>query len=33
VRKSNDKLDMLLQSTVKRTQQGVLGKENQAGRV
>lgn len=29
VRKSNDKLDMLLQSTVKRTQQGVLGKENQ----
>ncbi|KAA6423925.1 MAG: hypothetical protein FRX49_05884 [Trebouxia sp. A1-2] len=29
VRKSNDKLDMLLHSTVKRTQQGVLGKENQ----
>jgi len=32
VRKSNDKLDMLLHSTVKRTQQGVLGKENQVGR-
>ncbi len=31
-RKSNDKLDMLLYSTVKRTQQGVLGKENQVGR-
>ena len=29
VRKSNDKLDMLLQSTVKRSQQGVIGKENQ----
>ncbi len=32
VRKSNDKLDMLLHSTVKRTQQGVLGKENQVER-
>ena len=32
VRKSNDKLDMLLHSTVKRTQQGVLGKENQVGK-
>ncbi len=29
VGKSNDKLDMLLHSTVKHTQQGVLGKENQ----
>ena len=28
VRRSNDKLDMLLQSTVKRTQQAVAGKEN-----
>ena len=29
VRKSNDKLDMLLQSTVKKTQQSAVGKENQ----
>lgn len=28
VRKSNEKLDMLLQSTVKRTQRAVFGKEN-----
>ena len=28
VRRSNDKLDLLLQSTVKRTQQAVAGKEN-----